>query len=215
MRNFLIFFLISLVAVGARAGDSIVADFWSEETPSAPSQTSSIEAQVSVVPVPMPATVIEIARYAPKGNTIGQSKRAKAAKVARVKSMLSRSAREQIALATKSTKSDVRILANVSDQEDVSTGIDEQDLHRSFSQPKVAKTPNQRDDEDEDGAELPDHIKLRLLVARTRAVEAHILNQAGKAPAQGDEELSETVKLRLYVARARALQAHSDKYGST
>lgn len=212
MRNFLIFFLISLIAVGARAGESVVADFRSEE---APVQPASVEAQVSVVPVPMPATVIEIARYSPKGTGIGQAKRAKAVKVARAKSILSRSAREQIALATKSsTKTESRILANVSDQEGAETGIDELDLHRSFSQPKVAKTPDLADEADDDGADLPDHIKLRLLMARAKAVDAHILNQAGKTPAQGDEELSETVKLRLYVARAKALKVHSEKYGN-
>lgn len=212
MRKFLILVLTSLVALGAHAWEPTSADSLSEEALAPPSYA---EALVTIAPVPMPATVIEIARYSPKGTGIGHGKRAKAAKVARVKSILSRSAREQIALAAKSAKPEAQAILNASDHEDVATGIDELDLHRSFSQPKVARAPDQASEDDEAESDLSDHVKLRLLIARTKAVEAHILNQAGKAADQDDSELSETVKLRLLMARTRALQAHAEKFGST
>jgi hypothetical protein len=128
--------------------------------------------------------------------------------------MLSRTAREQIALANTTTKVDDRDRLDASDDEDDDPGLDDQDLHRSFSQPKVAKTPDQLDDEDNAVIDLPDHIKLRLLIARTKAVDAYILSHAGKASGTADEDLSDTVKVRLFMARARAVKAHTDKFGA-
>lgn len=195
--------------MGAHAWEPTTADVQPEE---ALAQPSYAEALVTIAPVPMPATVIELARYSPKNTGIGQAKKIKAAKVA-ARSMLSRSAREQIALAKTSAKPDDHERLNASDDEDDDTGLDELDLHRSFSQPKVAKTPDQVDD-DEAAIDLPEHIKLRLLMARTKAVEAYILSQVGKAPETADTELSDTVKHRLSIARARAVKAHSEKYGA-
>ena len=61
-------------------------------------QYSRAEAVVMIAPVPLPATVTELSLDSPKSARIKQAKKkAKAAKVARAKSMLSRSAREQIA----------------------------------------------------------------------------------------------------------------------
>ena len=197
--------------MGAHAWEPTTADVQPEE---ALLQPSYAEALVTIAPVPMPATVIELARYSPKSTGLGQAKKVKAAKVARAaKSMLSRSAREQIALASTSSKPNNRDRLNADDDEDDDTGLDELDLHRSFSQPKVAKAPDLAD-EDDTVIDLPEHIKLRLLMARTKAVDAYILSQAGKASAAADEDLSDTVKLRLYIARARAVKAHGEKYGA-
>jgi hypothetical protein len=60
-----------------------------------------------------------------------------------------------------------------------------------------------------DVAELSDGIKLRLLIARMRAVEAHAMVQAADA----DGNLSDTVKQKLADARMRAVQAHQKKFG--
>lgn len=207
MRKFLFVILTSLATLGAHAWEPTTADVQPEE---ALVQPSYAEALVTIAPVPMPATVVELARYSPKNTSIGQAKKAKAAKVA-ARSMLSRSAREQIALARTSAKPDDHERLNASDDEDADTGLDELDLHRSFSQPKVAKTTKQLDDDDA-ADELPAHIKLRLLMARTKAVEAYILSQAGKEA--DSTELSDSVKLRLSAARAKAMQAHSEKFGA-
>lgn len=211
VRKFLIVVLTSLVAMGAHAWEPATSDGQSENVQA---QLPNAEALVTIAPVPMPAVVTELANYSPKGTGFRQSKRVKAAKVAGAKSMLSRSAREQIALARASTKPDERARLNASDNEESDTGLDDLDLHRFFSQPKVAKAPDEADD-DEAFVDLPEHIKLRLLMARTKAVDAYILSQAAKASASADEELSDSVKLRLYIARARAVKAHSEKSGLT
>lgn len=209
VRKFLIALVTSLAVMGAHAWEPNTADLSQEE---GLIQPSSSDALVTIAPVPMPAVVIELANYAPRAS-LHQVKKVKAAKVARAKSMLSRSAREQIVLASSSAKPDDHSRISASDDEDDETGLDDLDLHRSFSQPKIAKAPDQADDDGAD-IDLPEHVKLRLLMARTKAVEAHILNQVAKAAAQADEALSDNVKLRLQTARAKAMQAYHDKFGA-
>ena len=210
MRKLLIVVMTSLAAMGVHAWEPTAADVQPENITA---QEPYAEALVTIAPVPMPATVTELARYSPKSRGHVPAKKVKAAKVARAKSMLSRSARQQIALASTSAKPDDRARLIASDEEGADIGIDQLDLHRSFSQPKVAKAVDPKED-DEAVIDLPYHVKLRLLLARTKAVEAHILNHVGKASSPADEELSDTVKLRLYIARARAVKAHSEKYGA-
>lgn len=200
--------------MGAHAWEASTDDSHPEGTFA---QAPYAEALVTIAPVPMPGAVIELASYSPQSPSLRQTKKVKAAKVARAKSMMSRSAREQMALASTNTVTKTtsdRELLDVSDDEDDDFGVSDQDLHRSFSQPKVAKAPDQADDDDEAAIDLPEHVKLRLLIARTKAVEAHMLNQAAKASSVADEDLSDTVKLRLLMARTRAVKAHSDKFGT-
>ena len=194
--------------MGVHAWEQTTAEIQPEEKLAQPTYA---EAMVTIAPVPMPARVIELARYSPKHTGIGQAKKVKAAKIA-ARSMLSRSAREQIALARTSAKPDDHERLNASDNEDADSGLDELDLHRSFSQPKVAKATEQLDDDAVD--DLPEHIKLRLLMARTKAVEAYILSQVGKESAADATELSDNVKTRLAAARAQAMKALSDKFGA-
>ncbi len=210
MRKFLLVVLTFLTALSAHAWEATTPDNQQDEVMT---QASYAEASVTIAPVPMPAMVVELAHYAPKNAGAGQSRRAKANKVARARSMLSRSAREQIALGTAPAKADERARLTASDDEDDDTGLDDLDLHRSFSQPKLAKNPDQADD---DGAviDLPDHVKLRLLMARAKAVDAYVLNEVGKASGPADEALSEVVKVRLYIARTRALKVHGEKFGA-
>ena len=68
-------------------------------------------------------------------------------------------------------------------------------------------------DDDEAVIDLPDHIKLRLLMARTKAIENHMLSQANQEHGVTEDVLSEDIKLRLLMARAWAVKAHSEKYG--
>jgi len=208
VRNFLIVALTSLAAMGAHAWEPTTADTQPEDMLGQPSYAETL---VTITPVPMPASVIELAHYSPQSTGLRQAKKAKAAKMVQVKSMLSRSAREQIALANTGAKPDERARLTASDDEEDDSGLEDLDLHRSFSQPKVAKAPDQADDDDKAVIDLPDHIRLRLLMARTKAVEAHILSQVGSKAAE--QELSDTVKTRLSMARARAVKAHSEKFG--
>jgi hypothetical protein len=211
VRKFLFVVLTSLATMGVHAWEPSTDDSHPEGTFALPPYA---EAVVTIAPVPMPGAVLELSSYSPHSTSLRQAKKVKAAKVARAKSMMSRSAREQMALSRTVTKTSDRELLDVSDDEDDDFGVNDQDLHRSFSQPKVAKTPNQTDDDDNAVIDLPDHIKLRLLIARTKAVDAYILSQAAKASGTADEDLSDMVKLRLLMARTRAVKAHSDKFGS-
>lgn len=211
MRKFLFIVLTSLAAMSVHAWEPSTDDSHPEGTFAQPPYA---EALVTIAPVPMPAMVTELTHYSPR-NAHGQARTAKAAKVARARSMLSRSAREQMALAnTTVANADDHERLNASDDEDDDSGIDDQDLHRSFSQPEVAKKPSQADDDEQAVIDLPEHIKLRLLMARTKAVEAYVLSQAGKASNTADDELSDTVKVRLLMARTRAVKAHTDKFGA-
>lgn len=211
VRKFLIAVLTSLAVVGAHAWESTTTENPPEESLI---QAAANEALVTISAVPMPGVVIELANYAPKSPH--QVKKVKAAKLARAKSMLSRSAREQIVLAHSSAKPDERARLSASDDEEADTGLDDLDLHRSFSQPKVAKAADQIDDEDDDdaGADLSDHVKLRLLMARTRAVEALVLNQAAQSAQSDQTEVSEAVQRRLSLARAKAMDAYHAKFGA-
>lgn len=87
------------------------------------------------------------------------------------KSMLSRTERNQMALmAVKLRPTNSLSLAFLND-EDVESGADDLDIHRSLSRPKVARTFDQDDDEEE--IEISDHAKVRLFLARMKAVQAH------------------------------------------
>lgn len=126
----------------------------------------SSEAIVTVTPIPPPASVTEFRADMP---------RAKKLKVAKKKSipkaMLSRTERHQMALLAPKTKAGDPLLDTVND-EDAGSGIADLDLHRSFSRPKLTGTEDQNN-EDADDEELPDTIKLRLFLARMKAVQAH------------------------------------------
>lgn len=211
MRKFLTFALISIVATGgAYAWEPTAATDVLQEV--VLTQSPQVETVVTIEPVPLPAKVIEVASYTPKRISQKQAKKAKTAKVAaRAKSMLSRSAREQIALANSRTKPDDQARIDAADHGSDEAGFDDLDFHRSFSQPKVAKTPDEASDDPH--SNLSNYIKLRLLLARTKAVEAHALSQAVAASDGGEERLSDAVKLRLHIARARAVKAHVEKFG--
>lgn len=202
--------------MGVHAWEPMSGDMQQFQEEQLPAQQPASEAVVTIAPVPMQAMVVELANYTPNTTSIRQAKKAKAVKVARVKSMLSRAAREQIVLANSSAKHDDRAELIASDNDDDDSSLDDLDFHRSFSKPKLAKSFDQADeDEDDAGLDLPGHIKLRLLLARTKAVDAFNLSQAGKASGTADDGLSDAVKLRLRIARAQAVKLHAEKFGNS
>lgn len=216
MRKLLIFVLTSLAAMGVHAWEPMSGDMQQFQEESVPVQQPSSEAIVTITPVPSQAMVVELANYAPKPTSIRQAKKAKAAKVAGAKSMLSRSAREQIVLANSDAKLDDQSGLSASDSDDDDSALDDLDLHRSFSKPKVARSFDEADeDENDPSLDLPDHIKLRLWLARVKAVDTLTLNQANKASGNADDNLSDAVKLRLRIARAQAVKLHCEKFGNT
>ena len=83
-------------------------------------------------------------------------------------------------------------------------------LHRSFSRPKVVKASDQ--DDDDDLLAIPETVKLRLFLARMKAVEALALATAADQPTVGDDDLPDTVRQRLLLARTQAVHAHRKKF---
>jgi hypothetical protein len=107
-------------------------------------------------------------------NTASQLKPVAKLKVAKKskhkKSMLSRTERNQMALLVVKQRPQTALSLAFLNDEDVESGADDLDLHRSLSRPKVARTFDQDDEED---IEVSDHVKVRLFLARMKAVQAH------------------------------------------
>ena len=182
------------------------------EVPAADVAAPSVVADPAVVvtPIPAPARVTELLKEV---NSTSATRPAKKLKVAKKpvpsKLMLSRTERHQVALMTSAKpKAGVPVLVDFSDDEDAAPGAEDLDLHRSFSRPKVATIADQDDEDDAPG--LSDTVKVRLLLARMKAVEAHQATWGDQA--RDDEGISDAVKLRLYMARMKAVQAHQKKF---
>ncbi|NJD25943.1 MAG: hypothetical protein FIB06_11125 [Betaproteobacteria bacterium] len=161
---------------------------------------------VVVTPIPMPAPVTQLLN-SPNPAKLVAARKAKVAKVKVFpKSMLSRSEQRQIALLAQSPRlADWKWRKQFQDED--GQGVDD-DLafHRSFSRPRLA---DESDDQDFDGAALPGEVRLRLLLARMKAVEAHLL---ASVPDTGDD-LPAGVGERLRAARERAVAAHQSRFG--
>lgn len=160
---------------------------------------------------PSPAATIAAAAKALDAPIIKPADKPKIVKKTRIKasSMLSRAARNQMALLAAAPRSETPLsLPGFDDSDDDDAGISDLDLHRSYHRPRVVKVFDPDDDEGED---LSEPVKLRLFMARMRAVEAHRMAQAA-GHAGPDEGISETVKLRLLLARRLAVEAHRRKF---
>ena len=167
---------------------------------------------VTVTPIPTPAPVVELLGNLNASREVRQTKKLKTAKASiPVKSMLSRTERHQVALLTSNPATrGLPVLLDFSDDEDVAPGPEDLDLHRSFSRPKLVEV-SERDDNEEDSG-LSDTVKLRLTVARLKAVETHAAIW-GTDPAHDDDALPDHVTQRLAMARTQALEAHAATWG--
>lgn len=161
---------------------------------------------VSISAIPMPPRAVEVL-------TLEQSDRLRAAKKARIAKkkaaaaiMLSRTERRQVALLVASSNPGEPQVFTYDPNNNYQGGLDELDLHRSFNRPKVVDE-SASDEADQD--DIPDHIRLRLMLARLKAVEAHALSQVPDT----DEALPDSVLARLKEARLKAVAAHQRKFG--
>lgn len=178
----------------------------SDEAPSVVDM--SIAAQgVTISAIPAPLPVVEVLNF---DNQAARHRAAKKLQQARKKPspaiMLSRTERRQVALLIASKQSSGVQTDTYDTGDNNQSGLDDLDLHRSFSRPRVV------DEADRDEArsdDLPNHIRLRLMLARLKAVEAHALSQVRDT----GEALPESVMLRLKEARLKAVQAHQQKFG--
>ena len=168
----------------------------------------SNDSNVEVTPIPVPDSVIELATTAKPVVKLRSTKRSKLAKNRPPpKIVLSRTERHQLALLAPKPKNGEQVVLKQLHDQNGDTGYDELVIHRSFSRPKVVSAIE--DDENiSDAAELSDTIKLRLFIARMKAVEAHALVQA----ADSDDDLSDSIKRRLANARMNAVKTHQNRF---
>lgn len=172
------------------------------------------------MPVPdvvAPIMVYDLAPPTPAANVLPHPRRAAAdikvvsrarplRRVTHNKSMLSRTARSQMALLAAKPHTQAALSLDFFDDQDNDVGADDPDLHRFFNRPKVVHSDDQ---DDADETELSAHAQLRLFVARTRAVEAHrMLTREADQSSENDEAITDRVKSRLSQARLKAVQAH-------
>lgn len=164
-------------------------------------------ADVTITPVPMPAQVTEL--LAPV-NPAAKLRAAKKAKLAKKQVfpqiLLSRTERHQVALLAAAQKANGQPLFNFFNDEDGPAGYDELVLHLFYSRPRLV-VDNDGDD-DQGLADLSDTARVRLLMARLKALETYAL---AHVPDDG-EALPDTVAQRLAAARQKAVAAHQAKF---
>ena len=200
-----------LLVAAVAAFSSLVANASEPVADAAPSivEASGADAGVTVTPIPIPEPVIQLLQPV---NPVAKLRSAKKPRLAKKesfpKSMLSRTERHQMALLLpKATADNHQPLRKHLHDEHGEVGYDELALHSFFNRPKVVSEP--ADDEDADASGLSQTVKLRLFLARAKAVQAHML--ADVADDQ-DDNLPDAIKLRLLLARTKAVQAHQKKF---
>lgn len=169
----------------------------------------SAEAAVVVTPVPMPASVIEVlnpSNPAPKLRSARKLNLAKKKPFPNI--LLTRTERHQLALLTEKPKPGDLLRREYQDKENGQSGYGELVLHRFFNRPKLA-TESENEADNADDSELSETVRLRLFLARMKAVEAHAMTQVSDT---GDD-LSDAIRQRLQEARLKAVQAHQKKFG--
>ena len=202
--------LIVVAALAALSSFSVVAsEPVADEAPVAVEVVApSTDSNIVVTPIPMPASVIELATTAKPVVKLRSAKGSKLAKNRPLpKMMLSRTERHQMALLVPKPKNGEQAVPKQLDGQNGETGYDELAFHGPFSRPRPV-SELEDDDDTPDAAQLSDTIKLRLFIARMRAVEAHALAHV----ADTDDDLSDIIKLRLANARMKAVQAHQKRF---
>ena len=202
-----------LAAVAALSSLSVIAaEPVAEEAPAAV-EALAADVAVIVTPIPMPAQVTELlgARANP-AKALADKKVRVADRKPLPKILLSRTERQRIALAKAAApaKAGDPPLRKILRDEEGDGGYEDLTLHRSFSRPRVA--PADAGDDADAVPALSDGVKLRLLLARMKAVEAHALTWAVDQPGVADEPLSEAVQTRLSLARMKAVAAHRSRF---
>jgi hypothetical protein len=200
----------SALVVEAVSGDqAVVSASLVVGEPASFLEAAAIPPGVVITPVPMPASVAEALKPIGKAPKLRPSKKPGLAKQQPFPPiLLSRTERHQLALLVASTESGNAALRRfLQHDENNDSGYDELDLQRFYSRPKLASEPEE-DDDSQDIVDLSEVVKLRLLFARLKAVEAHALAQV----ADPGDDLPESVRQRLAAARQLAVAAHSRKF---
>lgn len=199
VRSLLIMIVAVFASLGVNAAEEVAESMPVPEVvaPVMVYDLAPVPTSVSVAPI-RPRVISEIKAYKPRI----------AEKAAPSRSILSRTARNQIALMVVK-RLPARASALVFDDQDVDGDSDDLDLQCFYGRPKLVKVYDQSD---EPAQGVSEHAKLRLLVARAKAVEAHQLLWPAEQADPAQDVLSDTVKLRLALARMKAVQAHQKRY---
>ena len=211
MRRLIFAICTAIASLGIHASEQDIVDNGATNLTTLAS--ISAEPVVTVHPIPMPAPVIELLKMPPSNGRGASVKKLKLAKKKPLpKSILSRTERQQLALLAPKHTAGNAALRDYFGDDDAEPGIDDLDLHRFFSRPKVASADNE-DEGDVKGFVIPDTVKLRLFMARMKAVEAHALAKAADQYGELDKVFSENVRQRLNRARLQAVEAHQKTHG--
>ena len=206
VRRLMVAALAALTSLVVNAAEPVAV-----EAPAADVAAVVADQAVTVTPVPMPVRVTELRVDAARATEVRSTRQSKSAKTRSIeKSMLSRTERHQVALLSAKPATGTSVLLTLVNDGDEEYTADDLALHRSFNRPKVVKVTDQ-DDED-DLLAIPETVKLRLYLARMKAVEALVLARVADQPTAGDDDLPDTVKQRLLLTRTRAVQAHQKKF---
>lgn len=166
------------------------------------------ETKVIITPVPMPTSVIEILKPAGRSPKLRMARKVAPAKKKPFPNiLLTRTERHQLALlAAKSTPGNL-LLGHLFNDENGESAYDVLSLHCFYSRPRLAGEGEHETGKPE-ADDLSDTIKLRLLLARLKAVEAHALAQV----TDPGDDLSLAIRERLAQARHLAVEAHRNKF---
>jgi len=159
--------VLALSSMGGNASESATAE---NQLAEVPAQVAGADSGVTVTPISSHSMAVELVRELNPGSE-KRLVRNVAQKKSLPKSLLTRTERHQIALLVEKPKSADPSLRYSINDEDTDGGADDLDLQASFGRPKVAKKMDQND-EDKDQA-LSDAVKLRLFLARMKAIKAH------------------------------------------
>lgn len=160
---------------------------------------TSTPTEVTITAIPMPERVTEL--LAPTNPAVKKAKLAKQKTFP--KTLLSRTERHQLALLAQRNKGNGNPVRMAND-EDGPAGYDELPLHQFYSRPRLVND----DDDVPEIVLLSDTARVRLLMARLKALEAHALAQV----TDDGEALPEAISQRLAAARMKAVEAHQKKF---
>lgn len=163
---------------------------------------------VIVTPIQMPLPVRELLQPVNPAKTIKTARKAKASTALAVAAFpMSRTERHQLALLSPKPALEAFRHA-VSDDSDDPADFDEHAIHVSYNRPRL-KSDDVRDEPLDALPPPSDTARVRLLFARLKALESHVLTQV----TDDGEALSPSIQNRLATARQKALAAHQAKFG--
>lgn len=167
MRWIVVTAVLALVSVGGNASESATAE---NQLADVSAQVGAADSGVTVTPISTHSMAVELVRELNPGSE-KRLVRHVAQKKSLPKSLLTRTERHQIALLVDAPKSADPLQRHSVNDEDTDGGEDDLDLQSSFGRPKVVKKMEQNDDDKDQG--LSDAVKLRLFLARMKAIKAH------------------------------------------